>query len=325
MRRFLGFVLLVAAAACSSASGGPSTSTNNGVTLMAGFDPGPAPDPSKGFQVITPIVTDIAPGASEEYCTYTNVIVPQDTWVNASYGRQTEGGHHVVFYYQMSHSAPGTHLCTNAEMTDFQFGMPTAGGTQGNKVTLPGDLAVLIPKGAQIVLNHHYLNASASKIPQAQSALTVYYADQAAHHTPSSLMVILDTELTVPTGSSTYSFECTVNQDYDAWTLVPHMHNWGTHIAVDDTPAGGGATQRLFDVDWNPDYSFDFTSIAKTLSPTAPYVLKAGDQIKITCDYMNNTGSAMAFGDEMCLLVNFTVDSSNVGNMQCDRGRWGKL
>jgi hypothetical protein len=322
MRRFFGIVLLAAAAACGSSSGA-SSSTGNGVTLMAGFDPGPAPDSSKGFQMVMPIVTNIAPQASLEYCTYTDMVVSQDTWVKASNEVQSEGGHHVIFFYTMNHVTPGTHLCTNAEMTDFQFALP--GATHGQTFTLPGDLAVKIPKGGQVVVNHHYLNATAHTIPQAQSALNVYYAAQSVPHTPASLMVVMDTELTVPTGSSTYTINCTVDQAYRAWSLVPHMHNWGTHITVDDTPASGGSAQRLFDLDWNSDYAFDFQAVAMTKSPTAPFVFNAGDKIKIVCDYLNNTSSTLTFGDEMCLLVNFTVDENNNGNMQCDRGVWGKF
>ncbi len=331
MRRFVGLVVLAAAAACSSGKGGGgntddtadagSGSDAGSVTLMAGFDPGPAPDPSQGFQIITPIVDDIEPGASDEYCTYTNVIMQQDTWLKASSENQTEGGHHVIFYYTTDPQPPSTHLCSNAEMTDFQFGMP--GAPKGQKFTLPGDLAVLIPKGAQIVVNHHYLNAGAQAIPQAQSSIDVFYADQSTPHTESSVMVVLDSSLSVPPGASTYTVTCTINRSYQAWSVIPHMHNWGTHITVDDTPAGGGATQRLFDIDWDPDYAFDFEAVEMQKSPTAPFVFNAGDQIKIACDYLNNGSSTLSFGDEMCLLVSFTVDPNAIGNVQCDRGQWG--
>ena len=52
-------------------------------------------------------------------------------------------------------------------------------------------------------------------------------------------------------------------------------------------------------------------------------MFNAGDKIHIQCDYLNNTGAAMTFGDEMCLLATFTVDPNNVGNVECDRGQWG--
>jgi hypothetical protein len=290
---------------------------------MAGFNPGPAPDPTDGFQIILPIVDNIAPEASDEYCTDTSVIMPDDVWVNASQGFQTDTGHHVIFFYSMNPQPPGTHICATDEMGEFQFGLPAGGGPGATKFTLPGDLAVKIPKGAQIVVNHHYLNAGATNVPQAQSAVNILYADQSVPHTTSSTTVVLDTQLTVPVGASTYNVDCTVNQAYQTWMLIPHMHNWGTHITVTDTPAATGTAQQLFDMDWEPDYAFDFNSIAIQKSPSTPFMLNPGDKIHIECDYMNNTGSEMTFGDEMCLLATFTVDPNNIGNVECDRGQWG--
>jgi hypothetical protein len=334
MRRFVGVVALaVAAVACSSAKsdgGGGGGGGNNsspdagdGVTLMAGFNPGPAPDPSAGFQVIMPIVTDIEPGASDEYCTYTDYIPTEDTWVDASQGFQTETGHHVVFFYETTPQPQGTHICSNDEMTDFQFGMPASGGTSGEKFTMPGNLAVKLPKGSQLVVNHHYLNASATSVPQAQSALNVFYADPTIAHTPSSTMIIVDTNLTVPVGASKYTEDCTVNKTYQAWMTLPHMHNWGTHITVTDTPASTGVAQQLFDMDWDPDYAFDFNTVATQYSPSTPFLFNAGDKIHVECDYMNNTGAEMTFGDEMCVLAAFTEDPNNIGNVACDGGQWG--
>src|ERR1035441_984171 len=75
MRRFGWLVLAGAAIACGSGSGGGSSGPAmiDGVQVMAGFDPGvPAPAPSDGFQVILPIISNIQPGASDEWCTWTS-------------------------------------------------------------------------------------------------------------------------------------------------------------------------------------------------------------------------------------------------------------
>jgi hypothetical protein len=329
MRRFVA-VLAVAltAVACSSAKGGSgnSDSTDAGdggdaVQLMAGFDPGPAPDPSQGFQIITPAVTDIEPGASDEYCTYTNITLQQDTWVNAAQGFQTEGGHHVIIYYGTDPQPVGTGLCSNSAMAEFNFGIPAS--SNGMKFALPGNLAIKLPKGAQIVVNHHYLNAGATPIAEAQSAINLFYADPSVAHTTSSSMIVLDTTLEVPVGASSYTIDCTVNQTYEAWMQFPHMHNWGTHITVTDTPVATGVPQQLVNLDWDPSYSFDPTPIATTEDPSKPFTFNAGDKIHVECDYLNNTGSAMSFGDEMCVFGAFTVDTNNYGNLDCDKGQWG--
>ncbi|HEX3344947.1 MAG TPA: hypothetical protein VHS09_10260, partial [Polyangiaceae bacterium] len=232
MRRFVGMALLVAAAvSCGSGSKSGGSGNTDVVPLMAGFHPGPAPDPSEGFQIILPIVNDIEPGSSAEYCTDTKIVLQQDAWVNASQGWQSETGHHVIFFYSTSPVPEDTHLCTNDEMGEFKFGLTAGGGPDTAKTTMPGDLAIHLPAGAQIIVNHHYLNAGATAVAQAQSALNVYYADPTVPHTPSSMMVIVDTNLTVPVGASKYTEDCTVNQTYQSWQQLPHMHNWGTHIS----------------------------------------------------------------------------------------------
>ena len=323
MRRFVGVALAVAAVVSCGSGSKSGGSGGDAVPLMAGFHPGAAPDPSQGFQIVMPIVDNIAPGGSDEYCTYTSTILTDDTWISASEGFQTETGHHVVIYYAMTPQPVDTHPCGNEEMAEFQFGMPASGGPGAHTTTLPGNLAVKLPKGAQIVVNHHYLNASATAVPQAQSAINVYFADPTVQHTASSLMVVVDTNLTVPVGSSAFTEDCTINQTYQAWSSFPHMHNWGTHVTVTDTPAATGVPQQLFDMDWDPDYAFDFNTVAKTEQPTAPFLFNTGDKIHIECDYMNNTGAAMTFGDEMCVMAAFTVDTNNLGNIACDGGQWG--
>jgi hypothetical protein len=40
---------------------------------------------------------------------------------------------------------------------------------------------------------------------------------------------------------------------------------------------------------------------------------------------MNNTGAEMTFGDEMCVMANYTVDPNNIGSMECDGGQWGQF
>jgi hypothetical protein len=322
-------LLAVAAAACGSSSGGGGGGSSGGsssgssgggsVQLMAGFDPGPAPDPSQGFQIILPIVNDIPAASSQEYCSWTNMILPQDVWINASQGFQTETGHHVVLYYAPQPQPVATRLCANEDMAEFQFGMPTT--SKGDKLALPGNLAVHLPAGAQIVVNHHYLNAGTTDVLQAQSALNVYYADPNVAHTESSTMAVLDSSLTVPAGASTFTVDCTFKQEFAAWDLIPHMHAWGTHITIQHTNSAG--VHQLADMDWDPSYAFDLPSIETKKDPSAPYMFEPGDTMHIQCDYQNPTNAPMSFGTEMCLFVGFTVDSNGVGNIACDRGQWG--
>lgn len=322
MRRFGWLILVAAATACGSSSGGGSTTnTIDGVQVMAGFDPGPAPAPDKGFQIVLPIVNDIKPGDSVEYCSYTNLILDHDVWAKSATGTQTESGHHVVFFYSLTHKAPDTHVCGNAEMGEFKFGAPASAGTGKATTTMPGDLAVHIPAGAQIIVNHHYLNAGSTAISQAQSALTVNYADPGQPETNVGSAVVLDTGMQLPVGQSTLGVDCTFKNEFAAWNYLPHMHAWGTHITVDHTNSSG--MHRIVDQDWNPDYSFDFNAVQKTFDLSQPYMFEPGDKLHIQCDYMNTTKQQIGFGMEMCVFIAYDIDSKNLGNLACDQGTWG--
>lgn len=324
MQRFAGLVLAVAAAACGSSGGGGSSGAAqvDGVTLMSGFDPGPAPAAGAGFQVVLPIVNNIAAGGSYEWCSWTNVILDHDVWVKESIGHQTESGHHVIVYYTMNPVQGGqSRICNDSDMASFRFALGAAGEGVAQDQKLPGDLAVRIPKGAQIVVNHHYLNASAQPIAQAQSSVTVLYAAPGAQVTETSSLAVTDSSMMVPPGANSVDTVCTMNQDYAAWTLLPHAHNWATHVTIDHV--SGSTSERLFDVAWDPSYAFHPPT--KTVDPTQPYLLKKGDQIHIHCDYDNTTSQTLVFGQEMCVMYAETVDAAQVGNVVCDHAQWGSF
>jgi hypothetical protein len=312
-----GWLRLVAAAVLAGGCGS-SPSPGPGVELLPGFQPGPAP--ANGFQLVMPIAHGIAAGGSFEYCTWSDVVLDHDIDVKAVQGLQTVTGHHTVLYYTTNLQPAGQQrICSDADMASFRFGAGAGGEGVAAKNVLPGDLAVHIPKGAQLVVNHHYLNASAQTVDNVQSAMNVYLADPGAKLVRASSLAFVDTAMKLPVGLSSVDITCTVNKDYSTWYFIPHMHRWGQHVTVDHTSAGG--TKRLFDVAWTPEYTFHPPSM--TEDPSQPYVLHTGDQVHLHCDFNNTTGAAMPFGTEMCVAFAQTVDTANVGNLACDAGRWG--
>jgi hypothetical protein len=323
MRKLLGLIFLVAAAACSSGSSGGSTGTPevDGVPLMPGFNPGPAPAAGTGFQIVLPAVSNIEAGGSYEYCTWTNVVLDQDVWVKESIGHQTETGHHVIVYYTVDPQPPTTRICLDSDSAGFRFAIGAAGEGVAQDNILPGDLAVHIPKGAQIIVNHHYLNAGEATVAQAQSSVEVLYAAPGEQITQTSSLAFVDTAMSLPPGLSSVDILCTLNNTYAAWQMRPHMHAWGSHITIDHI--SGSTTDRLFDVDWAPDYAFQPPTT--DLPPTQPYTFQKGDQIHVHCDYNNTTSAALTFGQEMCVFYAQDVDPDHVGNMECDQNTWGSF
>jgi hypothetical protein len=322
MKMVCAAVLMVSAAGCSSStapSGGDPAAASSTKASDRLSDLKLEPPTANGFQVVLPIVRGLLPGSSNEICTWTERILDADLDVKAARGFQTKSGHHVVVYYSTVKQPPGTQRpCTDEDMASFRFVIGAGGEGTNQTNVLPGNLATHIPKGAQIVMNHHYLNASADMI-DAQSAVNVELADPKAPLTQSSALAFVDTSLRIPPGSSGMDVKCKLKADMNLWRITPHMHQWGSHIRVDHT--SGATSTRLFDLQWDPDYTFHPPQDIR--DPAKAYALKTGDEINVHCDFGNTTGKDLTFGLEMCVLFAETVDTKKLGNLACDQGSWG--
>jgi hypothetical protein len=274
------------------------------------------PKPTNGVQVITPIFDDIQPSADYEVCTWTDTFFDQDTNIDSIQAWQNEPpGHHVMVFYTMSHRPPGTQkICDDADMVSFRF---VAGSGMGILTQPPGNLVYHVPAGAQLVVNHHYLNAT-DGVLRGQAIANVGYA-KPGNYINSGNVAVIDPAIQVKPGSSSWDIHCPVDHTIKAWEMFPHMHQYGAHARLGVTQ--GGVTNELFDVDWDP--SFTFHPPMKTFDPATPLTLHAGDAIDMHCDWNNTTSDTLAFGKEMCVAFAFTVDDGNLGNLACDAGQWG--
>lgn len=279
--------------------------------------------PASGeFQLILDPVKDIQPGKDIEYCTWTDKIFTEDTYVKAARGFQSRSGHHIVINYVTGTRKPAgtTEVCGPKEMGDQRFVIGAGDQGQKTETVLPGDLVNIIPKGAQIVVNHHYVNPTAKVIELAQSAITVRLADTSKPFTRTSIVAVVNSDLSVPVGRSGLDVRCKMDDDYKIWRSIPHAHEWAERVTVDHIHAEGGASDRLWDVAWEP--SLALHNPEKFWEPTAPLVLKKGDELVVHCDWNNTTGAPLPFGMEMCLTAMNSVDSGGKGNFACDKGKW---
>jgi len=298
-----------------------------GVVLVAGcgnstgglIDPGPPP--TNGLQIVLPVVKDLQPGADNELCTWTDAIADHDLSIRSVQGFQGLGGHHIVVYKTKTVQQPGTtRACSNDDLTELRYVSATGG--EGINTPAPGALAYTVEKGYQIVLNHHYINAS-PKVVDSQSALNIYFTDPGQTYIRSGAMAIVDTGFQLPTGPTSIDINCTMQNDVKVWFGIPHMHAYGTAITVDHVPAGGTA-ERLFDVSpWDPSMTFHPPELTK--DPSQAMLFDKGDRIAVHCDWNNTTGAVMTFGIEMCVFFTQTVDDTGIGNLACDTGHWSSF
>jgi hypothetical protein len=308
---------LALAAGCADQKCGVDDPCTSGPELLPHFDPPPPPD--HGVQVIAPPFRGIRPGSDNEVCTWTDAIVDRDVDVRSTLGFQTEPGHHTIVYYTMTPQPPGTQrVCTDNDMTSLRYVAANAGNGVLNEA--PGSLVYRIPKGSQIVINHHYLNAS-DEARDAQSGVNINFAEPGRPYTLSSTTTVLNTELAIQPGIQELSFSCTMDRELKLWYFAPHMHRWGTNIKIDVVK--GGTAERLFDTNWQ--YEYTFHPPEKRFDPATPYVLSPGDQVNVHCTWNNDTPNVLTFGFEMCLAFGQFIDDARTGNWGCDNGRWGEF
>jgi len=307
-------VLTLIAFGCDSGGGGG----NPGPDLLPGFTP--PPPPVNGFQILLPPYRGLQPSTDIEMCTWTDKTTSDKNLdIKTLEAYQSGIGHHAVVYMTSFARTPGTtRECSGADTVFLRFVAGSGGEGQGIKNTAPGNLVYRVPPNMQIVINHHYLNATSS-VQDGQTAVNVTLADPNAQNIPSDSLAFVDTNLNIPPGASSKDIRCIMQGDIDAWYFIPHMHRWGSHIAIDRTHAG--ATDRVFDVQWQPEYTFHPPEIRREV--TDPFALRTGDEIHVHCDW-NNTGTdTLTFGMEMCGAFGATIDSQGIGNLACEAVAWG--
>ena len=312
MRRTLLVVALVAG--CHSSSSTPS------VPMLPELKSILEPKPANGYQILLPIATALAPGADNELCTWTDVVIDHDVDIRSVQGFQTSGGHHVILFSTSKTQPPGTtRTCSDDDMATFRFAAGAGGEGQTSKNEAPGNLVFRIPAGSQFVINHHYINAT-PQVRDAQSAINIAVADAGTTYVPSGALTWLNTAMRIPPGNNAVDISCTMKNDARVWSIFPHMHTYGTRITIQQTTAS--ATSTLFDVQqWSPEYQFHPPAIFKDVND--PLVISKGDVMHVRCEYANTTPNDITFGVEMCVGFANTIDGQGLGNLDCDNGMWG--
>ncbi|MFO0580441.1 MAG: hypothetical protein U1A78_41240 [Polyangia bacterium] len=274
--------------------------------------------PQNGMQLVLPIVRDIPPGKDLELCTWTDKYLDKDVDVESISSAQAGPGHHIVIYTTTVMQPPGTSRpCTDQDMTTFHYVVGAGGEGTGLVNKPPAGLSFYMPKGSQLVINEHFLNAS-PKVRDGQSAFNLYYADPNKTYIRSSGLTFIDTGLVVPPGASSLDINCTMKEDFAAWRFIPHMHEWGKHIIIEHEQ--GGQTKRLFDTDWNAGMVFHPPELRATVE--SPHWFRKGDKIHVRCEWNNDTGKPLPFGKEMCVGSADIVDFEKRGNFFCENNEF---
>jgi hypothetical protein len=253
-----------------------------------------------------------APPGDSFTCIYTDTFTDRELAVTNAYGTQQLGGHHITAYYTQATRSPTSHPCIASEMADWnQVG---GGGDEEFDLSLPEGLGIRIPAGVQMVLQAHYINLSDATL-MANDSITLELADPALLESFVNQFVVLDTDFTVPPHEASESvITCTVPEEVQIVNLLGHLHEWGTHYALEKIDADGNTLEMLYEQEWEP--SFASAPPVLRYAKDAPLVLAAGTRLRQTCAWENVEDDALTFPREMCLA--FAQYYPDNGEIFCD-------
>lgn len=288
----LGCVILLVLGACG---GGGSGDDTPGVDAPATVDaPIGTPDADQtGWSMLIHRTWTLPAGTELYKCT--RIRVEQDTYVQGFRSQAPTGSHHAVLTIANTSSGPlGDYDCSVGTL---DLKMLYASGVGTDDLVFPDDVGVFLPAGTYLNLNLHLFNASDAPISGDSGVLVKMLA--AAPPTLADMTFAGDQQLAIPSNGLPHDEVggCTLNRSYTVAALWPHMHQFATHQKVELTH--GGTTTTLLDDD------FAFAN-QRNYPQSPPIQLTAGDQLAVTCTYVNNSGSEVNFGDsstaEMCFV-----------------------
>ncbi len=230
--------------------------------------------------------------------------LPEDKWVKALELRPAARGavHHALFFIDTSGEArqqdgkdgkPGLAGMSFLRQSLSGDGAEATRGLGGyvpgampNK--LPGDLAMLLPKGGDIVMQTHFHPSGKTEMEQAELAL--YFADKPPTRqlVPVQLPPLFGklAGLDVPAGESDFEISqtFTLPVDVEAIGISGHAHYICREMEMKATLPDGGVVELLtiddWDLDWQDQYQFK-----------EPLKLPAGTRLDARLVYDNSSAN----------------------------------
>jgi hypothetical protein len=322
-------------AACGS-NPGPSTPGDEPGPSTSGFNPPAAPE---GYTRLTAkTIKDIKPGADITYCQYLMAPFDRDMDLIKVGGFQSKMGHHAVAFSYTDDGTQEIGASTPCMGTEFTVGSEPGGGTQvaslgtflggiGGDVSeggqdLPEGVAFRLKAGQGVLLNLHYINTGTATL-DGDAVVDIQFAEVDPTRKIAALFLNLNTGFNVPANGRTDStIDCVAGSNVEILMLSNHMHEYGTSAKTEVIRADSGAVEVLKD---DPQWTYEMQFNAEyTRWPVEnPFVLRAGDTIRTSCSWANNTTEALTFPREMCIGAGFALATGdNPTAPVCFQGRW---
>lgn len=258
--------------------------------------------------------TYAVPAGTEKYMCFTKKIT-EDMWVDKfSHGDQANV-HHLVLVRTLAPESDEPFECPVFFKTTW---IPLfATGTSDAELVTPSGSSFSLPKGTQLLLQLHLLNAG---VDTATGKVDIAMRKVAKTPSEAGVYGFGTTLITLPPGEvTTVKNDCVVKNDVDVFAVFPHMHTLGKSLTFETGPDPDHLTQEYEVHDW--DFGNQF------IAPH-PLHLYAGEATRTTCTYDNTRSQAVTFGEstenEMCFFTAFRTNYQGLDGC-VELGGWKAL
>ena len=277
----------------------------------AAYEPLPVPVAGTGIQLrIAPF--DIQPKFERELFTRQMVGNAQDMYVNRYAIKMRSGSHHFIAYdFRNKSLLPNlndirdirnldnsTNFLTVLSMSNHVF---LAGAQQQQQeYTFPEGMALLIPAGASLDLNSHYVNKT-DAVMKGEAQINFYTVAKSNELRVVQSLDLGNTNLPITANSRvTITKSFTFNRPRKVLTITSHMHKLGEKfvIKINGGPRNGEVVYTS--TDWEHPDMVTFKT---------PLDFQKGEGLTSEITYNNTTNKAVRFGltseDEMGIIFGY--------------------
>lgn len=278
---------------------------------VAAYEPLPVPAAGTGVQLsIAPF--DIQPNFERELFIRKLVGNAQDIYVNRYAIKMRSGSHHFIAYdFRNKALLPGlndirdirnadnsTNLLTVLSMSNHVF---LAGSQQQQQeYTFPEGAALLIPAGASLDLNSHYVNKT-DAVMKGEAQINLYTVDKSTVQRVIQALDLGNSNLSIPANNRvTITKSFTFDKSRKVLTLTSHMHKLGEKfvIKLNGGPRNGEVVYTS--TDWEHPEIVTFKT---------PLSFQKGEGLTSEITYNNTSSKAVRFGltseDEMGIIFGY--------------------
>lgn len=294
------FLSLILAGACGGDD--DDTTIDGGGDGQADAAAGGADAAADGYQALVTTDWTLPPPSSSTPDQYfcARLTVTEDIIVSGLRTISPNGTHHTVLSAgdPIGPDTPGE----PCEAQNMHQTILFASGVGTGDFVFPEGVGVRVRAGQQLHLNVHTFNATDFELSGTSGVAGKLVP---AVETEAEFSFVGPIGFSIPGDGEPFqvSGSCPVNQDVTVLSWWPHMHKLGAHQIIE---VNGEVVH---------DEPFRFTE--QVNYPTVRQ-LSVGDEVRVTCTFVNDTGEAVPFGDssneEMCFAGSYRYPKAEPGS-----------